>query len=331
MKRLLAFVPVLATGAVIGAGCNALPYAAVVDGTTISQSDFNSQLAQVRNDPTFVQTVESQGSKVFGEGSQTFSSSFTAGLLTQDVTQQIIHKEAARRGVTITATDLQLATDDVTGGSQQAAAQLASLPPFYRDQVVETSAEQTAIAGRIAGVDVGPSAVRAYYDSHPGQFAESCVSIIQTASQADATRARQMIASGATFSEVARSSSTDSTTASNGGAAGCAPRGTFVSSFEQTVDALQVGEVSQPIQVQGSWLLLQVTSRPPQPFDTAVQAIRSQLLGSHAARVNAVLRALQARADVTVSPQYCQRWGSNGCVAPKPPSAKALAGAKLGQ
>ena len=94
-------VLVLAVGvlALAGAGCNPTsPYAARVNGGTISQGDLNNELTAIRSDPAYLNQIQSQ-SQVIGAGQDSFDSSFVAQVLNRQIVFELVHQEAARRGI----------------------------------------------------------------------------------------------------------------------------------------------------------------------------------------------------------------------------------------
>ena len=72
---------------------------------------------------------------------------------------------------------------------------------------------------------------------------------------------RQRIANGEDFNEVAKNNSQDLNSAVNGGSLGWIKPGQLVPQFEQAMDKLELGELSQPVATQFGWHLIQVLKR----------------------------------------------------------------------
>lgn len=72
---------------------------------------------------------------------------------------------------------------------------------------------------------------------------------------------RQRIKSGTPFSELARSNSGDKVSAAQGGDLGWISPGDLVPQFEEVMDDLEPGEISQPFQTQYGWHIVQVLER----------------------------------------------------------------------
>lgn len=74
-------------------------------------------------------------------------------------------------------------------------------------------------------------------------------------------RIRERVVSGEDFSKLAKASSDDPGSASEGGNLGWVNPGTMVPEFEEAMDKLQPGEISQPFESQFGWHIVQVLSR----------------------------------------------------------------------
>jgi len=72
---------------------------------------------------------------------------------------------------------------------------------------------------------------------------------------------RQRIKSGEEFAELARSNSSDKVSAAQGGDLGWISPGDLVPKFEEVMDDLEPGEISQPFQTQYGWHIVQVLER----------------------------------------------------------------------
>ncbi len=72
---------------------------------------------------------------------------------------------------------------------------------------------------------------------------------------------RRIVEGGDDFGTIAREHSADPGSRSLGGDLGSAPRGNFVPSIDNAVWSLPIGEVSEPIQTQFGWHLVEVLSR----------------------------------------------------------------------
>ena len=83
----------------------------------------------------------------------------------------------------------------------------------------------------------------------------------QTARQQVSDARRQIVDDGEPFEEIARLVSNDPTTAPLGGDLDWTGPGTFVPEFEQVIDELEVGEVSQPFQTPFGWHIVELLGK----------------------------------------------------------------------
>jgi peptidyl-prolyl cis-trans isomerase C len=301
-----------AATAILAGGFTVAPYAAVVNGSRISQATLSSDLHAITQNKAFLDHLQSSG-QVTGQGQGTFDSQFVASILSGRISLTLVDQALARRGITLTSDDLALAEPDVvasfasSSGSSAAPSESGQqifdgFPSYYRRHLVEASAALTALEADLGRVDVSRQALARYYRAHLPEFTLTCVSDIAVSTQAQAAGLLAQIQAGADFARVAEANSGDNP--QSGGALGCAPPGTFVQPFQSVVDSLAIGQVSQPVQVNGSWHLVTVTARGPEPFSSATPTIRQTLLQAASGRITARLTALERRADVSVNPQY---------------------------
>ena len=87
---------------------------------------------------------------------------------------------------------------------------------------------------------------------------------------------RQRIAAGGDFADIARASSDDKAAAAEGGSLGWVNPGMMVPAFEEEMNKLKPGEISQPFLTQFGWHIVQVLSR--RKHDNTDQFQRSQAI-----------------------------------------------------
>lgn len=148
----------------------------------------------------------------------------------------------------------------------------------FRDQNERVEVEFVAFDARQwisdAEAEVTASAVEEYYRANRADFevpatARVRYTFISTAATAAdslaalerAQTVRQELLGGASFSEIARIESDDLVSARQGGALGRFTRGDMVGPFEEAVFTLPVGEVSEPVQTDFGWHLIEVLDR----------------------------------------------------------------------
>jgi len=194
--------------------------------------------------------------------------------------------------------------EQVAAGSYMSDAELWRL---YRDQTETATVEYVQLdLSRLApgSVQVSDDEIRRYYGDHKDDFkrprtARFTVAYLATAAgEADrqavlqhALQLRQQIATGGgDFATLARSESSDTASARQGGSLGTVRKGQMVAAFDSAIWVLPVNEVSQPVLTQFGYHLLQVTERGA---DSA--QVRHILLPIQ--KSPAVLEAIDAKAD----------------------------------
>jgi hypothetical protein len=196
---------------------------------------------------------------------------------------------------------------------------LHALPAAMRNTEVTNYAVYQALLAR--GADLSDAAVLDYYTANRSQFTAVCVSSIEVGSQAAADEVVTKLQGGASFSQLAASTSTDASSAAQGGQLGCQFTEAEVLQDLQ-LTSVTVGQPTAPIQSSPqTWEIYEVTSQTPIPVSEAASVIRQDLLHQTAntQRVSAQLVVYAHRSSVTVNPQY----GSWSVVGIDPPPAPA--------
>ena len=99
--------------------------------------------------------------------------------------------------------------------------------------------------------------------------------LLPTREEAEAARAR-VTGSGEDFATVARELSTDEGTAANGGALGWFTREEMVAPFAAATFAMEPGAISEPVETEFGWHVIQVAERDPERPLTDLQIDRLQ-------------------------------------------------------
>lgn len=160
-----------------------------------------------------------------------------------------------------------------------------------------------AITRHLEGA-VSEEEVRAAYDAEVAGFegAEQYdASHILLESEEDALAAIEAIEGGADFAEVARERSTGPS-GPRGGALGWFEAGQMVPPFQAAVEALEEGEVSDPVETQFGWHVIRLNgtrTAPPPAFEEAAEEIRSRLQSE---AVRAHVAEVEAAAEVKRTP-----------------------------
>jgi PPIC-type PPIASE domain len=359
MKALIALLVAVAAGVL--AAALAIPNtAATINGTAMSQATLNEDLAAIANSPAYQCYLEastlvasqgqSAGPPVQGVGGAgTYANNFVQTWLNTLINAEIFRQVAAARNVTVSQDQIDAARADYVAsvdstlqqvsGSQfqcpaSGASTVASMPTGFVERQVAAQAAFEGLVASIPGYGVSPSDLTAYYDAHQSSFNTLCVSGIVVASQATATTVRNQIVAGTPFAQAAQQSSTDPTGA-KGGVLGCfAPGEQGYSAYANALSGLKVGDVTQPIQGQSGYILLQLTSSTPNSLSSEAENVRHAILQAGSSEAGQLVQAAVRHATVTVDPQYGV-WvshGSNvGLFAPATPPLNTLISASANQ
>ncbi|MGE5267264.1 MAG: peptidylprolyl isomerase [Deltaproteobacteria bacterium] len=129
---------------------------------------------------------------------------------------------------------------------------------------------------------IGVEAARAIYDDKVKQLKpedEVQARHILVGSEDEAKKLIVRIEAGEDFAQLAKENSGDAGSKTQGGMLGYFGRGQMVPQFEEAAFALEVGQVSKPIQSQFGWHVIKVEDRrqkPPPSFDE----VKDRLIGS---------------------------------------------------
>jgi parvulin-like peptidyl-prolyl isomerase len=252
-------------------------------------------------------------------------------VLSLRVWYQMIERDLAERGVTITddvlsqarqEVEQQFASLDPDPGDDENPV-LESFPRSYLERLVHQRALVDMVDAEITD-EIGDDP-EAFYDENPDEFAEICLSHalvgVQNGrtpdeAQAEAQDLYDRIQAGEDFEDIASTESDDAAAAADKGSLGCGSRFSlqFDPVFEEAAFALEKGEVSEPVQTQfGSHLIL-VTKRTVPDFDEVEDQVPNVMQAAHDTRINKYLVDVICGTDVDVNPRY-GRWARESCEA----------------
>jgi peptidyl-prolyl cis-trans isomerase C len=141
---------------------------------------------------------------------------------------------------------------------------------------------------------VTEEAAKKIYDEKIGQVKpeqEIHARHILVGTEAEAKEVAERLKKGEDFATVAKEKSKDAN--AEGGDLGFFARGTMLKPFEDAAFALEVGQISEPVQTQFGWHIIKVEEKRDQPlptFDQVKEAIIAQLVQQKAQEVVTGLR-----------------------------------------
>ncbi len=243
--------------------------------------------------------------------------------LTAVITRGLVEAEAERLGVVITGEETEAefqkqyqAMLDTYGMTEKDLVDYfaiygGTLEEFKeegRASVTEQllyAAVQQAVVGPI---ELSEDELRAYFEEHKADYSteeqiEASHILVATAEEAQAIL--DELARGADFAELARTRSTDTGSAAQGGALGWFGRGVMAPEFEEAAFALEVGETSGIVQTDFGFHIIRVTDRraASEPeFEEVADRVRADAERAIAReRFDAWLKAAREEATVVIS------------------------------
>lgn len=348
----LALLICLTVGLVLGGAVAS--NAVVVNGTAISQSEVNHDLAAVANSPSYLcylnanALIRSSGQfglgSVAGSSSSSYSAGFVTNWLNQDVTNLIISHEVDSLGLTsASAENTAIAAQDLATSINSTMSQVAGtryqcvgtgttvlsgLPASVSSKLIKAQSDSEVLLAHLGGIGLDQQSLQQFYNQSPSSFDTICISGILVANQATAATLRAQIEAGADFATVAAQNSVDASKA-NGGSLGCfAPTSANYQSVVKDVGSLNLGDLTQPLPSQGSqYVILKVTSRSSTPFTSIGSAVRQSALVKDATAASAAASSLVRSASVNLNPRY-GTWHATlrgtGIVPPASPPTAAI-------
>ncbi len=169
---------------------------------------------------------------------------------------RLVEQEAAARGVAVPQDDIDAEVSAIAaqvGGMEQLQFVLAQQGATM-DRLMSDIERTLLIRALLApNVEVTDEEVRTFFDSNSHLFAQQEMVrarhiLVKTEDEAKALR--QQLVDGADFAELAQQHSTDTGSAARGGDLGWFGRGVMVEPFEKAAFALEVGEISEPVEIE---------------------------------------------------------------------------------
>ncbi len=303
-RRRVAGLGAIAVGLLVLSGCSAVkPTALTVGDTKISRDtvleDFkNYETALLATSPTPEERKAlSERIHTKAEDGKAWSPDYAAYILSHrlemSATEQAYAKTKAK---TVTVSKQARGQAEAMWGDAKT---FALLPKAVQERELRFFG-QTQVLGETALKAQGTP--EAFYKANTKLFVNACARhiLVKTATEAKAIRAK--IVSGDDFAELAKLSSTDTGSGANGGDLGCTDPAQFVPEFAAAIRELKLQAVSEPVQTQFGFHLIQVTERKPQPFEE----VQTQLPDAMALRAQQEVRGAMRKAagSISVDPAF---------------------------
>ncbi|MDQ3146177.1 MAG: peptidylprolyl isomerase [Actinomycetota bacterium] len=264
--------PVAAVGLLAGACANFEPAPVMtVNGTEITQSSLDTELDLIEDSKEYRELLEGQlGAPSAGTGRSrsTVSTEFVANLLSERVYFTLVEDQLDRP---VDEDDLRAATDRLAAENNE---QFAALDDEPRRRLARRVALLTVLQEEV---------LPGYFEERKDDFDTLCVSHILVSTEARtpaeaSTRVNALAAqleAGASFDTLASEQSDDATAAQGAGDLGCGGSERFVAAFGGAAGALEVGEVSEPVETEFGFHLIR---RDEATYEAAAAEVQQRFL-----------------------------------------------------
>ena len=180
-------------------------------------------------------------------------------------TAEVFFQKRSARLATLSLTDemeKQSVSDDEIKAYYEANQKSFVQPEQVKVQYIDLSGSQIE-----KGIEVKDVEIAQYYQDNKAQFMTQRLAHIQFANEQDAKATYDELQKGANFADVAKAKSLDKVSGENGGDLGWVNANELPKAFEDAAAALQVGQYSQPINVDGNYHIVLVQERKAQNLD----------------------------------------------------------------
>jgi hypothetical protein len=349
VKRFLVLLVVVA-GGLAAASFGVPSNAAVVNGQAITENQLNVDLTAIANSTNGVYdcylnaetAIESQGQgnlpTLQGAGSEaatgphtSITTAFAASYLDTAIGHQILLQLAARHHVHVTAAALTAAkaelTKQISGILSEAsqsdfacsapsgAAVLKAVPDSFVQESVAFDATVTQLENKLSGFGTSAAGQRRFFDQNRSLFDSACITVGSYTSEADAVAAKGVVYEGGSFATLAAQTP-------GGGPQGCPNLYDVLSQVPASSDlgTLALNQVSAPIDINGQYLLIEITQRSPSAFANVRSEVQKAVQNIGAANTQTALAVAERKAQVSVNPRYGS-WKATAeqIVTPEPP------------
>jgi foldase protein PrsA len=334
MTRKASLLVALALAALPTTACGNLldPAAGVVDGRKITTQEVTRELERFESTPAYrdivAQAEDGPTDPQIEIGRQ--RRAFEQGVLSQLIRRAVIRPLAEEQGIEITRDDVDGALDEVLQDfipqelEEGVDPREAALEAFkerigqqgltmatVREILRDNETEQALRDEVSETVTVSEDDAREFYDQNASDYTKTKVAHILVNDRSVALRLSRQLSSASPddratlFARLARRFSEDQGTARRGGDLGYSGEGTFAQPFEEAMNALNEGEISEPVRTQFGIHLIRVIDRRTTPFEEASVEILDQLLLQEQEEAwEAYIRRAYREADIRVNPRY---------------------------
>jgi parvulin-like peptidyl-prolyl isomerase len=336
----LVAVAAVAVAALVASGCGSTVASSIranaitVDGTSVSRSDFQRDISALSSNKSLLaldKSVAAQGSsknRLFDSAGKA-TRVLTTSWLNRLANQIIVDREFKRLKLKITEPDRSEAASQFAALFSTTSANGTDLvkkfPKWFLDQENAREARLVALTRHLdAQHPVTTPEMLKFYNKNVGSLCPSGINVahVLVKTLKEAQTVESQLAAGADFATLAKTVSTDTGSATQGGSLGCFATGQYVAEFEQATLKAKVGVPTAPVKTQFGYHVILTTKYVPPTFPSVETQIRAEILKEANYLAKFVSSSLK-KAKVTVDPSY-GTWSKTErkVLAPKVPTVR---------
>ncbi|GAB4278168.1 MAG: peptidylprolyl isomerase [Coriobacteriia bacterium] len=255
------------------AGCSSREVAAEVNGEKVYVDQIEAQLSAIKDQyPQMFQGTDGEAREM----------DFRARILDNLVVDILQRQAAEEMGIEVSDADVEDQIEKIKSSFPDEESFSASLrqndmtEEDLRDEVYNQLLTEAIIEEISGDVEVTEEEIQDYYDRNQDQFrqpaAKRAAHILFAADDKEtAEQVLQQIRDGADFAAMAKQYSTDPASAENGGDLGW-PMTPYVAEFQEALDQLEVGEVSDLVETVFGWHIIKCLDEREESVKTLDEA-----------------------------------------------------------
>ena len=274
-----ALLGALTVGALATSGCSQKDVAAKVNGDTISTTQVDEQLEQLKKQyPTMFTGADGEGRLL----------DFKQRIVDNLVNTKLVEQAAKDKGISVSDADVQKQVDTLKANfKDQTQFEAALTSAGMTVETLKASIRQQLVTNKLmeqlaANDKVGDKDIQDYYNNNKTQFSQKAQKrashvLFKADDKATATKVLKQIKAGdTTLAQAAKKYSVDTVTAAKGGDLG-GPNGTsYVPEFTAALEKLSKGQTSALVQSTYGWHIITVTDTRPAKQQTLAE-VKAQI------------------------------------------------------
>lgn len=253
---------------------------AKVNGKEISREDFDKEYAM--NEKLFTLQYGEEFLEGAGMTGRSVKAELKDQVLNLMIMSQLIQEDLTKNNIEITEEDEQKAIEEMKAqiGDEAAYKEFLEMTKFTEEEFNQYTIQNYMYRRHMEMFNeqspITDEQVKAAYEENKTMYDTVTASHILVDSEEEAKEVKARLEAGEDFAVLAKEVSTDTGSKENGGALGAFTYQTMVQEFSQAAFAMEVGEISDPVESQFGWHIILVTDKQGDA-ETFAETIRMKL------------------------------------------------------